>query len=292
MSSESPAEHFPSPVVALGLTFAGVFLAAFSTVFVIALFGGQPSIASFGIGEALGLGAVAAFAARRVAEPQRERFGFRALPVASVPFLILLLPLVIVLSEFDNVIRLLLPAVEVPPEIEGLQLRLADQSWLSTLETFIVAVGIAPVVEEWLFRGVLQQGLVAHLSRVRGVVLTAALFAAVHIGSTPSASGSLSPFLSSFLLGLVLGTVRLATGSVLAPILLSAGISALGLLALGAADVFPIVGFNQPGEHTPAAVLIPSLFAVCWALTGIVRGASEAPIAIPLPGESVADPDL
>ena len=156
MSSEAPEKHFPGPGAALGLTFAGVFLAAFSTVFVMALFGGEPSIASFGIGEALGLGAVAAFAAQRVAEPQRERFGLRALPVASVPFLILLLPLVVVLSEVDNILRVLLPAVEVPPEVEGLKQQWLGQSGLSMLETLIVAVGIAPVVEEWLFRGVIQ----------------------------------------------------------------------------------------------------------------------------------------
>ncbi len=36
------------------------------------------------------------------------------------------------------------------------------------LETLIVAVGLIPVIEEWFFRGVIQQGLVASLgARVR-----------------------------------------------------------------------------------------------------------------------------
>ena len=63
--------HFPGPFAAFLLTIVGVFAATSATVFTIGLFGTQPTVSSMGIGEALGLGAVASFAAQRVAPPQR-----------------------------------------------------------------------------------------------------------------------------------------------------------------------------------------------------------------------------
>ncbi len=278
-----PQDYFPGPLVALGLTLAGVLATAFATLFVVGLFGGTVSVASIGIGQALGLGAVASFAFQRVATAQRERLGLRGFAPSLVPILLMLLPLVVVLSELDNTIRALLPAVELPPGIEEIQAALESRSLMTTLETFIVIVGIAPVVEEWLFRGLVLQGLVGHLSRGRAVALTAALFAIVHLGPAPASPASLSPLVSSFALGLVLGALRLASGSVLAPILLSAGISAVGLTAVEAAEAFPIAGFNAPGAHTPMSVFLPSLFAVCWSLTLVVRDASQKPLVPPAP---------
>ncbi len=71
----------------------------------------------------------------------------------------------------------------------------------------------------------------------------------------------------------------------LAPILLSAGVSALGLIALAAADTFPIEGLSAPGTHTSLTLLLPSLAAVAWALHGVIGQARSAPVALPLPGE-------
>ena len=280
MNGGTPANgYFPGPLAALGLTVAGIVATTFASLFLIGIFGGEVTVASLGIGEALGLGAVAGLAAQRVASPQRERLGLRGFALGFTPVLVMLLPLVVVLSELDNVIRVLLPPVELPPELEGLKRDLESRSLLRAVETAIVAVGIAPVVEEWLFRGVVLQGLIAHLGKLRGVTLTAALFALVHLGPAPSGPASLSPLVSSFVLGLVLGAVRLASGSVLAPILLSAGIGGLGLAAIATAEILPIEGFNAPGSHSPLRILLPSLFAVCWALAIVLRSAAETPIA-------------
>jgi membrane protease YdiL (CAAX protease family) len=249
-------------------------------------FGTKPTLASLGVGEAIGVGAVASFAARRVPEPQRERLGLRGFDAAFVPHLVALLPALVVLSELDNVLRAFAPPPQVPEEIEELQEDFVGTGPIAVVQTVLVAVGIAPIVEEWMFRGVIQQGLVAHLSRARGVVLTAGLYAMVHVGPAPSTSGSLSPFLSSFVLGMILGAVRLATGSVLAPILLSAGIGALGLVAIGVADVLPVRGLNTPEGHTPLALLVPSIAAVAWGMRGVIAAARESPVAIPLPARS------
>lgn len=289
MGGSPSGGHFPGPFAALALTIGGVVAATFATIVVMGLFGSAPTVSSMGIGEALGLGAIAAFAAQRVAAPQRERLGLRGFAASHAPTLAMLIPVVVVLSEFDNIIRAMLPPEGLPVSIGEEQGPAVATSLLTTIETVIVAVGIAPVVEEWLFRGVIQQGLIAHTSRLRGVAITAALFAIVHLGPTPSGPAALSPFFSSFALGLVLGAVRLATGSVLACIFVSAGVSAASLAAIGMADTMPIPGFNAPGDHTPIEVLLPALFGVAWSLTLIVRGAQEAPATIPLPGETNAE---
>lgn len=280
---EAPSAHFPGPLAAFALTIGSVFAVVFAMQFVMLLFDAKPNLASLGVGEAIGIGAVATFAAKRVPEPQRERLGLCGFDRAFVPMLLALLPALVLLSEFDNIVRAFVPAPELPEDVRQMQEDFIGTGPVATLQTLIVAVGIAPVVEEWLFRGVIQQGLVAHLSRARGVILTAGLYAMVHVGPAPSAEGNLSPFLSSVLLGTLLGCVRLATGSVLAPILLSAGISALGLLAISTAETSPIDGLSVPGTHTSYELLLPAAVAVAWGLKRCIDAARAAPLAIPLP---------
>ena len=80
--------HFPGPFAAFGLTIGGVLAATLATVFVMGLTGSEPSVASMGVGEALGLGAVASYAARRVAAPQRERLGLKGFDTSFLPILL------------------------------------------------------------------------------------------------------------------------------------------------------------------------------------------------------------
>jgi len=282
--TEAP-RHFPGPFTAFALTLGSVFAAVIATRFVMLLFGVGPSLSSLGIGEALGVGGIATFAARHVAEPQRERLGLRGFDPSFIPWLVMLLPVIVVVSELDNLLQTFMPPPEISEELKQLQEQFMGVGALATFETAVVAVGISPVVEEWLFRGVIQQGLVAHLARVRGVLLTAGLYAIVHVGPAPSAPATLSPFLASLLLGVVLGTVRLATGSVLAPILLSAGVSALGVFAMKV----PIEGLSAPGSHTSLGLLLPSLAGVAWAMHAMTQQARQAPVALPLPGEESGD---
>jgi membrane protease YdiL (CAAX protease family) len=288
-AEDAPPRHFPGPVTAFALTIGSVFAAVFATRLVMLLFDVRPSLSSLGVGEALGVGLVATFAAGRVAEPQRERLGLRGFDPSFIPWLVMLLPTIVVLSELENILRAFVPPPEIPEAMERLQEEFMGTGALAMFETAVVAVGISPVVEEWLFRGVIQQGLVAQLARARGVILTAGLYAIVHVGPAPSAPATLSPFLHSFLLGVVLGAVRLATGSVLAPILLSAGVSALGLIALGTADIFPIEGLSATGSHTSLTLLLPCLAGVAWALHGVIQQARSVPVALPLPGEEPED---
>ena len=190
---QAPPGHFPGPFAAFVLTIGSVLAVVFATRFVMLLFGAGPSLSMLGVGEALGVGAVATFAAVRVAEPQRERLGLRGFDASFIPWLIMLLPVIVLLSELDNMLRAISPPVDIPAEMKKLQQEFMGSGTLATVEAAIVAIGISPVVEEWLFRGVIQQGLVAHLARARGVLLTAGLYALVHVGPAPSAPAARAP---------------------------------------------------------------------------------------------------
>ena len=150
-------------------------------------------------------------------------------------------------------------------------------SFYGRMQLLIIAVGIAPVVEEWLFRGVVLQGLVGHLGRARGIALTALLYAPLHPFSVSAGSAFLSAVVASACLGVVLGIVRLGTGSILAPILLAAGINASVVLALWFEDSVSIPGFNAEGQHMPVEILLPAVLVTGFALRPFARLAQEAP---------------
>lgn len=109
------------------------------------------------------------------------------------------------------------------------------------LEGFFVVVAlvvVAPIAEEWLFRGILLPGMVQAHGLVTGLFGSALLFGAIHGSWVGVAYGGAA--------GLVLGALRLRTGSLWAPIVLHAASNSLPLLV--PARVFPVPGFNLPAE--------------------------------------------
>ena len=92
--------------------------------------------------------------------------------------------------------------------------------------TVLMAVVIAPIAEEALFRGVLFSGLKDRLGSLPGLVLSAAIFAAVHF--------SLYQFIPLFVFGLMLAYLVSTTRSILPAILCHALFNAVavGLLYL------------------------------------------------------------
>lgn len=86
--------------------------------------------------------------------------------------------------------------------------------WWASAATAVVA---APVAEEWLYRGFLQQGLKATGMGVRwSVLLTAALFALVHWTALPEGS-RVTGLLTLLILGIAWGGLYERTGRILAP---------------------------------------------------------------------------
>jgi membrane protease YdiL (CAAX protease family) len=284
-----PLQHFPGPLAAVGLSFAAWLAAAVTITVLRNATGSGIGIATLGVGEALGIGAVAAVAARRVPPPQPERIGLRGFSPLLLPSLLLLLPLTVVVSELMNVAHTLFPPPDAQEVVRRTVERLDTGTALSALETAIVVVGIAPLVEEWLYRGVIQQGAVARLGKVGGVLLTACLFGLGHLEPSLSAASTLAGFAANLPLGIALGCVRLATGSVFASMAVHAGYNGLGLLALALAVRFPVPGFNAPGAHTPTEVLAPCSLAVALGFALVLRGARAAPRALPIPRVAQGD---
>ncbi|MBL8874562.1 MAG: CPBP family intramembrane metalloprotease [Phycisphaerae bacterium] len=91
------------------------------------------------------------------------------------------------------------------------------------------AILITPIVEELIYRYFLQTALVRLVQRPwLGVVLTAGLFAAAHIGAVPSATlSTVLPVL--FVLGLALGIAMQRTGKLSVPIVMHAAFNAFNV---------------------------------------------------------------
>jgi membrane protease YdiL (CAAX protease family) len=234
-------------------------------------------IGILGIAQALGMGLVTSLAARWVPEPQAQRLGLRGFELRWLWPILLLLPLSVVVSELVNVAHALFPPPDGELLEEVLSERLHAEGLLEYLELTLVLVGIAPVVEEWLYRGLVQQGLVMNLGRAAGVLATACLFGLAHFQPGYSAAASFGTFLAVLPLGVVLGMVRIATGSLLAPILFHAGYNGVNVVAMALSERWPVAGFNAPGAHTPVDIWLPCAMVAAIGLVPFWRGTREAP---------------
>jgi membrane protease YdiL (CAAX protease family) len=175
---------------------------------------------------------------------------------------------VLLVSELDNWIALAFPGAKDDAPSD------ASPGGLATLEWVLFDVLLRPVLEEFFFRGVVQQGAVAVLGPARGVLHTAVLFALVRIGVFGADAYHTATLAAQALaIGVLLGYVRLASGSILACVLLQAALEASGVAAMFLRDAVPIPGFNAAGAHTPLTWLAPAAAAVVLGVAGLARSA-------------------
>jgi len=108
----------------------------------------------------------------------------------------------VLLSEADNLFRSVAP----PPQwlLDAVKEMFSSEGNL--VERIFLLVIVAPLTEELLFRGVILRGLLSRYRPAVAVILTAFLFAAVHMNPWQS--------ISAFWLGVALGWFFLRTGSV------------------------------------------------------------------------------
>jgi len=335
--SPGPQPPYPDLRSAFMLT----LLAIMATLFTGVLFIGFGALVAVGVGQAIGIGAVATMAAQRIPEPQAERLGLRPLEPGTIPMILCLVPAILLVSELDNYaadwssssasaieapvensvesadgidsidraaaaleydaptlgeIDLDAPTLVDEPELnedgelvpasergrrapaddvardgEGAGERAesppifdADDPW-SLLQLIIVMVGIAPIVEEFFFRGVIQQGLVLHMGMLRGVAFAALLSTLARPVNVADPPRFLAAAVAFFLLGLGLGIVRVATRSVLGSMLLASSWAAVGVASLALEGKLDLPGMNVEGSHLPGIVTLSSLVLVGWA---------------------------
>lgn len=253
---------FPSPLQASLLALLGVFAANL----VGALLAGVTSAtAATGLATVVGIGAAGLLGAANVPPPHAERLGLRGLRLVHLPPLLLLVPVSLLAAELDPLLATWFPPPDVVERAERMREVLPTDAGLALVETLVVAVGLSPVVEEWLFRGVIQQGLVAHLGAGAGIATTALLFALCHGGGI-SAQSYAAVVAQTFTIGVAFGFARHATGSLLAAILLHAGVNGFGVLALSIGQALggsgAAAGAAPAPAHLPLAVLAGSAASV------------------------------
>lgn len=275
----SDPRPFPSPFQAALLTLMGSF---FAGAVLLAAAEWMSPTSALGLGTAVGFGVAGALGAASIPRPHGLRVGLRGLSARHLLPILLLLPTVLLASEIDNVVKALLPAPDAPQVAQETLDKLPTDTRFALLETAVVAVGLVPVVEEWFFRGVIQQGLIASAGVRGGILLTALLFAVGHGGPGISPQSWAALVAQTLALGVVLGYLRHATGSILPPILLHVGVNGLGVLSLALPELIAIPGYNAPGAHTPLALLVPSVLAVALGIWLLSRETPEPPPPLPM----------
>ena len=276
---------FPSPGTSTALTLAAFVL---MLLVVAPLASAGHVVAGLAAGMVLGFGGVGSLAARRVPAPAELRIGLRGVPTRQVLIVLALVPLAVWLSELENVAAIWLerpePAPQSEPGIASPGEGLLSIRGLRTMEIALFVVLLRPVVEEFFFRGVVQQGAVATLGARGGLLASTLLFTLVRAltGSADEYTLFVLVF-QSLLEGAVLGGLRLATGSLLPGILLQGLTNGVGLLAIHFAEDFPIQGFNTRDGHTDPTLLAASGLLIGWAVLTMRRLYAEAPPLPPAP---------
>ena len=225
---------------------------------------------SLALAQLLGFGVVlrlsARWMARRGARP-RPALGLGTPPAFDVLALCLVagLALQLPLAEIGNAVQELAP---LSLEAELRRQRLVEPGGLGgALMALFAFVVVAPATEELLFRGLILPGLEARHGTAVGLVGSALLFGAIHFDWPGFGSAAVA--------GLVLGAIRIRTGSLWPCLVAHAGVNAVPLLV--PRSVWAIEGFNLPRagvDHVPLAVLLPSLAVGALALALLERRAS------------------
>jgi membrane protease YdiL (CAAX protease family) len=168
--------------------------------------------------------------ARRREEGEQFRCAFaRALLVGAGAFLVVY-PMVVAASLLGQFIQVWLfggdPSAIAHDQLD-LMLR-ADSAVLKWAMIGLVTIG-APIVEETIYRGLIQEGLTRALQRPWvAIVATSLLFTAAHAGVVPA--DARFALVSLFVLSLGLGWIAERTRSLTAPVALHAAFNAINVV--------------------------------------------------------------
>lgn len=201
--------------------------------------------------------------------PRRRWALLRLRPLArsTVPWTVTAVPVLLLATwALGEVYTRLVP---VPPEVLDPFAGMTDTP-LGRLSLAVLAVGIAPVLEEFFFRGLIQRTLERRWGAAAGVGGAAALFAVVHF----------LPWVLPLhlFLGLAFGFAVYATRSIWAGVVLHAANNAAAMLGMGfrneQAELPPTVWETGPGAEW--WVLLATLLVALLLLARTARGMWEA----------------
>ena len=128
--------------------------------------------------------------------------------------------LIILSDEVDRIIQLFIPT---PEYVLDLNYLLKPDSFLGAILLFIAVVILAPLGEEIVFRGFLQQILEKHWKDVtRAILFTSLIFSLIHMNPYW--------FVQIYFLGVILGFLAWKTKSIIAPLILHSLNNSMALL--------------------------------------------------------------
>jgi membrane protease YdiL (CAAX protease family) len=184
----------------------------------------------------------------------------------------------VVLSELDNLIRWVLPPPRVFQEIFS---EMLFHGGGLPSQIFLLMV-VAPVTEEVMFRGIVLRGLLSRHRPWIAVVLSAALFGAVHMNPWQ--------FVPATFLGIAFGWFYLRTGSVPLTMIGHACFNGLALLAARSAVDIPGLNADMGGsvhfqpwwaDLTGAGLLVTGILLFAATTKAYSCQPPEAPPVIP-----------
>lgn len=159
-------------------------------------------------------------------------------------FNLLMIPAMVItfagLQYFLNEINIHLEKVLPPPTWFMELFSRLFESDLGIWGGILRIVIIAPVVEELIFRGVIMAGFTRNYNAIFAIFFSALLFALFHLNPWQ--------FPAAFALGLILGWIRIRTGSVLACITGHAIHNGLVFLSVMQYNTIKDLSIMQPGE--------------------------------------------
>ncbi|MCK9411040.1 MAG: CPBP family intramembrane metalloprotease [Prolixibacteraceae bacterium] len=168
--------------------------------------------------------------------PYRDIFPLKSFHWLNIPVLLISL---VALQFFMNEISIHVDKMLPPP---GWFMELFAKIFESDIGIWggiLRVVVLAPIVEELIFRGVIFSGFQRIYPAFWAIFFSALLFSLFHLNPW-----QLGP---TFLLGLLLGFVRLRTGSLLAAIFTHALHNAMIFFSVYYHEAYTIPGFLQPG---------------------------------------------
>lgn len=175
------------------------------------------------------LGGGIVYALKRIQLPAKNTLAIRPFPPSLLPgILFTALGLMVLCSEVDNIIRYFYP---LPEEITEIGIPVFEQPLLG----LIALVILAPIFEEFLFRGIVLRGLLFRYPKWRAILISALLFAFFHVNAY-QIFGALAT-------GLFLGWLYFRSKSIWPPVIAHASYNGIAWLALGALKI-EIPGFS------------------------------------------------
>lgn len=146
---------------------------------------------------------------------------FKVLKFSTIkPIILFSTGLIILSDEVDRIIQLFVPT---PEYVLDLNYLLKPDSFLGAILLFIAVVILAPLGEEIVFRGFLQQILEKHWKDItQAILFTSLIFSLIHMNPYW--------FVQIYFLGVILGFLAWKTKSIIAPLILHSLNNSMALL--------------------------------------------------------------